>query len=92
MNDLKIVLRDTGAVLIAVGIISLIVGIVPILFNEVGSLQWIIITCIVFLVIGGIFRVIGRTDDETRVRHAMVTAALSWLIISLISAILRRYL
>ncbi len=87
MNDLKIVLRDTGAVLIAVGIISLIAGIVPILFNEMSSLQWIVVTCIIFLVAGGIFRIIGRTDDETRVRHAMVTAALSWLIISLVSAI-----
>lgn len=87
MNDLKIILRDTGAVLIAVGLISLIAGIVPIIFNENGSIIWIIITCSIFFVNGSIFKIIGRTDDETRTRHAMVIAALSWLLISLISTI-----
>ena len=86
MNDLKIVLRDTGAVLIAVGIISLLVGIIPIIFRE-NSLEWILITCILFLLTGAFFRLIGKTKDETKIRHAMVTASLSWLIISLISTI-----
>jgi len=87
MNDLKIILRDTGAVLIAVGLISLLPGIVPIVFNERNSIEWIVVTCSIFLVIGSLFRLLGKTKDETRTRHAMVTASLSWLLISLISAI-----
>ena len=87
MNDLKIILRDTGAVLVAVGLISLIAAIVPIIFNEKNSLLYIFLTSIIFLVIGGVFRLAGKCDDETRTRHAMVTASLSWLLISLISAI-----
>jgi len=87
MNDLKIILRDTGAVLIAVGLISLVAGIVPIVFNEKHSLLYIVLTSIIYLVIGNLLRLAGKCDDETRTRHAMVTASLSWLLISLISAI-----
>jgi len=65
----------------------MIAGIVPIVFNEKNEIKWIAITCFIFLIIGSFFRFVGKTKDETRIRHAMVTAALSWLLISLISAI-----
>ncbi|HDN96240.1 MAG: TrkH family potassium uptake protein [Thermoplasmata archaeon] len=87
MKNLKIVLRDTGAVLIAVGIIINLVNFVCIIYGEFDSIKWYILTSLTFLGIGALFRFAGKCDHETKIRHAMITAALSWLIISLISSI-----
>ncbi|MCD6513065.1 MAG: TrkH family potassium uptake protein [Thermoplasmata archaeon] len=87
MNDLKIILRDTGAVLVAVGIITLVVAIVPVVYGERNAMEWIAITSVIFMAVGALFNLIGKTNDETKIRHAMITAAFAWLIISLISAI-----
>ena len=87
MKNLKIILRDTGAVLIAVGVITLFVNFISIGFKEYDAIKWIIITSAIFLLLGTLFRIAGRSAEEPRIRHAMITAALSWLIISLISSI-----
>ena len=87
MNDLKIILRDTGAVLVAVGIITLVVAIVPIVYGERNAMEWIALTSVIFMAVGALFKLAGKTNDETKIRHAMITAAFAWLIISLISAI-----
>ncbi|HDN95662.1 MAG TPA: TrkH family potassium uptake protein [Thermoplasmatales archaeon] len=87
MKNLKIVLRDTGAVLIAVGVITLFVNFISVAFREFEAVKWIVLTSLTFLFIGGVFRGIGRCSDEPKIRHAMITAALSWLIISLVSSI-----
>lgn len=90
MKGLKIVLRDTGAVLLAVGVITIIAAIVPLLvdFNgEAKNVLWIFLTMIVFFVVGAFFRLIGRGDGEPKIKHAMIIAAFSWLLISLISTI-----
>ncbi|MCD6481223.1 MAG: TrkH family potassium uptake protein [Thermoplasmata archaeon] len=87
MKDLKIVLRDTGAVLIAVGVITLFVEIIPIIFGEYENIKWIFLTSIIFFFFGSLFLAAGRNPDEPKIRHAMITAALSWLMISLISSI-----
>ena len=87
MNNLKIILRDTGAVLIAVGVITVFVNVVSIIFREFFAIKWMILTSVLYLIVGGIFELLGKSQEETRIRHAMITAALSWLIISLISSI-----
>lgn len=87
MKNLKIVLRDTGAVLIAVGVITLFVNFISIGFKEYFAIKWIVLTSAIFLLLGTIFRMVGRSGDEPKIRHAMITAALSWLIISLVSSI-----
>ncbi len=87
MKDLKIVLRDTGAVLIAVGVITLFVNFIPLIFHEYENIKWIFITSLIFFFFGSVFLTLGRTPGEPKIRHAMITAALSWLMISLISSI-----
>ncbi len=86
-NNLKIILRDTGQILIIVGIASFFVNIVGIIFKEIDYIKWFILMSFIFLLVGYIFSILGKTDYETRVRHAMITAALCWIILSMVSAI-----
>lgn len=87
MKNLKIVLRDTGAVLIATGVITIFVNFIALSFKEYFAVPWIAATSIAFFIVGGLFRIAGKCADEPKIRHAMITAAFSWLIISLISTI-----
>ncbi|MCD6299284.1 MAG: TrkH family potassium uptake protein, partial [Thermoplasmata archaeon] len=88
MKDLKIILRDTGAILLTVGVATFLVNIVSLLFKEHEGMVWITATALTFLVVGGVFRLLGgRENGEPKIKHAMVIAAISWLVISLISSI-----
>ena len=87
MKNLKIILRDTGAVLIAVGIVIIFASFIPIIFKEYFAISWIGLTSLIHILLGIIFYSIGKSANEPKIRHAMITAALSWLIISLISSI-----
>lgn len=86
-SNLKIILRDTGRILIIVGIVSFFVNIVGIIFKEIDYIKWFVLMSSIFLSVGYIFSIFGKTDYETRLRHAMITAALCWIILSMISAI-----
>ncbi len=84
MKDGKIILRDVGAILLTVGVATLFVNIIPLIFGEYEGITWITATVCVFLVLGGFFRLVGRGEDgETKIKHAMVIATLSWFFISL---------
>ncbi|NIA09932.1 MAG: TrkH family potassium uptake protein [Nitrospiraceae bacterium] len=88
MKDLKIILRDMGAILLTVGVATILVDVVPLIFNEHDGLMWITATAFTFILVGGFLRLLGRGEDgEPKIKHAMVIAALAWLIISLISSI-----
>ena len=52
MSDLKTVLRDTGGILIIIGVITLFALSVPIFFNEAYGLIPILITSVVYFGIG----------------------------------------
>jgi len=88
MKDGKIILRDVGAILLTVGVATLFVNIVPLIFGEYDGITWITATVVVFLLLGSFFRLLGRGEEgEPRIKHAMVIAAISWFFISLISSI-----
>jgi len=88
MKDLKIILRDTGAILLTVGVATFFVNIISLIFREHEGMVWITTTALTFFVVGGIFRLLGgRENGEPKIKHAMVIAAISWLVISLISSI-----
>lgn len=86
-NNIKIILRDTGRILIIVGIASFFVNIVGIIFKEIDYIKWFVLMSSIFLIVGYIFSLLGKTDYETRLRHAMIIAVLCWIILSMISAI-----
>ena len=88
MSDLKTVLRDLGGVFIIVGFVSLIMIAVP-LFSE-DSFSYIIpviLTSAVFFGLGLPLYYSLRHADVANFKTAMVTAALSWLFISVIGSI-----
>ena len=93
MSDLRSVLRDLGAVLIIIGIITLIALVVPLYFgtqdgyNEYEAIIPFLITAAVYFLAGFPLYFIFRKADPQNFKSAMVTAALSWLFISAISSI-----
>jgi trk system potassium uptake protein TrkH len=87
MSDLRTVLKDLGNVFIAVGAISLFPVIIPLYFQEYYALIPLIATALIFLEIGVLLFFVFRGSDQTNFRSAMVTAALCWLVIPLISMI-----
>ena len=87
MSDLKTVLRDIGGLLIIVGLISCIAIIVPLYFGEPKGILAILVTSLVFLGVGIPFYMIFRNADISNFKSAMVTAALGWILVSLIGSI-----
>ena len=86
-DDLKIVSRDLGSLLLVIGGLTLFVLIVPLIFGEYAALGPIIMTAGVFFLSGGLLYLLGRDAGETNFKDAMATAALGWLIISVIGSI-----
>lgn len=91
MSDLRTVLRDMGAVFIMIGIVSLVTVIVPLFYGEIpgetiDGVTPILITCAVFFLLGVPFYLFFKNADPANFKSAMVTAALGWLIISVIGS------
>ena len=87
-DNIKIICRDLCNVLIMVGIVNLLPIFISLFFTEYAEIFWIVLTSGLLLVIGGLLRLISRkTKDEPLLRHAVVIAALSWIIIPSITAI-----
>jgi len=87
MNDVKIIFKDIGSLLIIVGCVILLACIVPIAFEEGDGLKYLGITGGLFVGIGIPLRVICQNKRELNFKHAMSIAALGWLFISLIGSV-----
>ena len=93
MSDLKTVLRDIGAIFIILGFITLISLIIPIYFNEYGlnnsfdAIIPLLITSITFFLLGIPIYYSFINSEPANFKSAMITAALGWLLISLIGSI-----
>ena len=87
MSDLRTVLRDIGGISIIIGVITLFALVVPLYFNEGYGIGPILITAAVFFGVGTPLYWIFKNADPSNFKSAMVTAALGWLLISLIGCI-----
>jgi trk system potassium uptake protein TrkH len=91
MSDLRTVLRDLGGIFIIIGFVSLFASVVPIYFGEYGNsldgLGPLLITSTIFFMLGLPLYYIFRKAEPANFKSAMVTAALGWLLISLIGSI-----
>lgn len=87
MKDAAIIVRDTGAILLVVGVVTIFAILPALLHGEHHPALWILVTAVLFFLVGGLLRLLGRGDGEPKIKHAMVIAALSWLLISLISTL-----
>jgi trk system potassium uptake protein TrkH len=89
MSDLKTVLRDLGGVFIIIGFVTLIALLVP-LFNPstpYDAFSPILLTSALYFAFGFPLYTIFKKAESANFKSAMVTAALGWLFISLISSI-----
>ncbi len=93
MSDLRSVLRDIGTVFIVLGFVPLIAIIVPLIFGEYGpdssidAIGYLLVTSAVFFFSGLPLYYVFRKSEPADFKSAMVTAALGWLLISVIGSI-----
>jgi len=93
MSDLKSVLRDLGGIFIIIGFVTLIALVVPLYFGEYNesskfdAITPFLITAAVFFLSGFPLFYIFKKADVADFKSAMITAALGWLFISVISSI-----
>jgi trk system potassium uptake protein TrkH len=93
MSDIKTVFRDIGQIFIIIGLVSLLTLFVPLYFGEyhtaVGydGVYPILITVAVFLLSGLPLYYFFRHAEPANFKTAMVTAALGWLLVSVIGSI-----
>jgi trk system potassium uptake protein TrkH len=87
MSDLRTVLRDIGSLLIIVGLMSLVALIVPFYNSESEGIVAIITTSLFFLIVGFPLYFVFKKAEISNFKSAMVTAALGWILVSLIGSI-----
>jgi len=93
MSDIKTVFRDIGQIFIIIGLVSLVTLIVPLYFGEYhGNTTYdgiypLLITVAVYLLSGLPLYYFFRKAEPANFKTAMVTAALGWLIVSVIGSI-----
>lgn len=93
MSDLRSVLRGLGGIFIIIGFVTLIALVVPLYFTEYGSgcsfnaIGPILLTSIIYFGFGFPLYYIFKKADPADFKSAMVTAALGWMFISVISSI-----
>lgn len=91
-EDLKVILRDMGSILLVIGYIMLIPLTVAYLSGEEEFYFAFLYPSFFAIWIGIILRWSFRNAMETLLKHAMLTAGLAWLIVSLVGAIPYTYL
>ncbi|MDY6930519.1 MAG: TrkH family potassium uptake protein [Halobacteriota archaeon] len=86
-SDIGIILRDLGSILTIIGIVMELSLLVPIAFLENDAILGIMIPGLISILCGLSLRFIFKRGKESELRHAMITAAISWFIVAGISSI-----
>ncbi|MDY6965910.1 MAG: TrkH family potassium uptake protein [Halobacteriota archaeon] len=86
-SGIVIILRDVGSILIILGIVMILVSFIPIASSEFEVITGLLIPAFISILIGLLMRFIFKRKKESELRHAMITAAVSWLIVAAISSI-----
>lgn len=73
--------------MIAIGLVLLFVITVPVFFNEYSMIPALLIPALTSIFIGWFFKKLFKTDRVLETRHAMIIAAVGWLIAPLLYAI-----
>ena len=89
MSDIKTVLRDLGGIFIIIGIVTLLALLVPLFgpYTPYDCLGPILITSALYFGFGLPLYFAFKKADPANFKSAMVTAALGWFFISLVSSI-----
>lgn len=89
LREGKIVLRDIGGILVAFGVVMLFLIPVSLYFNEFDEkvLHGVIIPSLSSIVAGVALQISFRGAPETKLRHALVTVAMAWLLLPAMSTL-----
>ena len=86
-SDTKIVLRDVGSILVILGTVMVFTLIIPLIFTEYDAIFGLFIPALITILIGLLLRFAFRKAKEPELRHAMITAALSWFVVAIVSSV-----
>jgi len=86
-RDLAILCHNVGDLLVVLGGVLLSVIVVPLIFREYSMIPSLLIPASTSVLLGFCLKFLFKTDDVLETRHAIVIAALGWLIIPLFYAI-----
>jgi len=92
LYHLKIILRDLGSILILLGLLILLGAVVSLIFNELAVLQVVVLTGSLTLCLGLVVRGSCISAKEPELKHAMITAAVAWLVVPAISSLLFHFI
>ena len=87
-SNLRIVLKDLGSILSVVGLLMLVLTVVSSIFKEFFVLDVVLLIAFATLGLGLVLRYSCRDEKEPELKHAMITAALAWLIVPAVSSLL----
>lgn len=87
-TNVRIVLEDLGSILMVVGLLMMLLLIVSTAFREFVVITAVLLIALVTFGIGILLKVTCRGQKEPQLKHAMITAALAWLVIPAISSLL----
>lgn len=85
-SDLKIVFIELGKILRIFSVVCLCAVLIPVLFKEFFAVRYLLITSGLGLASSLVLTSI-TVEEEPKLRHAMILAALAWIIVPLYSSI-----
>lgn len=85
-SNLRVVLRDIGGILILLGFLMLLLSIVSCVFKEFYTLKILLPVALSTTAFGFLLRVFFKSVKETELKHAMICAALAWLVVPALSS------
>ncbi len=86
-EDIKIVLRDTGSLLKWSSVLLLAPILIALWFREsFDFISTYILTAVFCFLLGIVLKKVFYTEEETGMKHAFTTVALSWILFTAISA------
>ncbi|MEN6369390.1 MAG: TrkH family potassium uptake protein [Thermotogota bacterium] len=86
-DDLAIVLRDVGRLMPVVSAMALVSLFVPIVYHEGYAIAPLVWTAVIAAALGLALYLPFRHAPEPQLRHAMITAALGWLVVPAVGAL-----
>ncbi|HEY9693040.1 MAG TPA: TrkH family potassium uptake protein [Oculatellaceae cyanobacterium] len=86
-RNTKAIIRDVGLLLHLPGIMALVSLPICFIFSEYYTIPAFLLTALASLSIGQLLYQIGDYSSDTRLRHAMLVAAISWGVVPFLGAI-----
>ncbi len=87
-SNLKTVLKELGSILVILGVLMFSLLVVAYVFEELYVIKPLVFTAIAALALGLALRFSFKNAKEPEFKHAMVCAALAWLVVPALSSLL----